>query len=92
MLRVAVAAFPSSKVTRVQILGDDSLAVHVRARPVEGKANAAIERAIAEALQLRPRQVTVVAGGRARRKIVEIDLDDVNTIRERLVAHAVRQV
>lgn len=48
------------------------LDVRVRARPVDGAATAAAERAIADALGLRPRQVRVVRGATARNKLVEI--------------------
>ncbi len=90
MLRVLVLAHPGARKERVDALADDSLAVWVRARPVEGQANAALERALADALGLRPSQVRIVSGLRSRRKIVEIDLADVGSLRERLLAHAVR--
>lgn len=48
------------------------LEVRVRARPVQGAATAAAERALAEALGLRPWQVRVVRGATARNKLVEI--------------------
>jgi uncharacterized protein YggU (UPF0235/DUF167 family) len=48
------------------------LDVRVRARPVDGAATAAAERAIADALGLRHRQVRVVRGATARNKLVEI--------------------
>jgi uncharacterized protein YggU (UPF0235/DUF167 family) len=90
MLRLAVIAHPGSRQERVDVLDDDALGVWVRARAVEGQANAAIERALATALDLRPRQVQLTAGQTSRRKIVEIDLPDFEVLRARLVAHAVR--
>ncbi len=57
---------------------------------VDGQANAAIERALADALGLRPRQVQLVAGHTGRRKIVELELDDLHAVRARLMAHGVR--
>jgi uncharacterized protein YggU (UPF0235/DUF167 family) len=90
MLRCAVIAHPAARVDRVELLDDGAtLGVWVRARPMEGKANAAIEAAIARALGLRPRQVRIVIGTTSRRKIVEIDLPDRAVLGQRLTAHAV---
>jgi uncharacterized protein YggU (UPF0235/DUF167 family) len=48
------------------------LAVRVRARAVAGAATAAVERVLAEALGVRPRQVHVVRGATSRDKLVEV--------------------
>jgi len=47
--------------------------VRVRARPVEGAANAAVERLIAGALGLPRSAVRVARGGQGRLKALEID-------------------
>ncbi|TMF03285.1 MAG: DUF167 domain-containing protein [Chloroflexi bacterium] len=62
MLRLAVLAHPAARVERVELLDDGSLGVWVRARPVEGQANVAIERAIALALGLRSAQPSRARG------------------------------
>jgi uncharacterized protein YggU (UPF0235/DUF167 family) len=90
VLRLTVQAHPGSRHEGLELLEDGSLSVHVRARPVDGQANAAIEQAIANALRLRPRQVRLVSGQHSRRKILEVDLPDVAALHQRLVAHAVR--
>jgi uncharacterized protein len=89
MLRIHVAAHPGSRRERVDLLDDDVLGVWVRARPVDGQANRAIEVAIADALGLRPRQVRLVVGGISRRKIVEIDAPSLEALRARLQTQAV---
>ncbi len=48
------------------------LRVRVTAPPIEGKANAALERLIAKALGVPKRDVSVVSGARGREKTVEI--------------------
>ncbi len=48
------------------------LEVRVRARPVDGAATSAVERVLAGALRLRPRQVRVVRGASSRDKLVEV--------------------
>jgi uncharacterized protein YggU (UPF0235/DUF167 family) len=89
MLRCAVIAHPAAQAERVELLDDRAtLGVWVRARAIEGKANAAIEAAIASALGLRPRQVGIVVGGTSRRKIIEIDLPDRAALEHRLTTRA----
>ena len=58
--------------------------VWVRAPAVDGRANAAIERVLADALGLRPRQVRVVRGATSRHKTLEVDLADLEAVRQRL--------
>jgi uncharacterized protein YggU (UPF0235/DUF167 family) len=87
VLRLALQAHPGARHERIELLDPATLAVWVRARPVEGQANAAIEQAIASALHLRPREVKIVAGASSRRKIVEIGLPTPEALRERLVAY-----
>ena len=92
MIRLAVRAHPGARQERVEWQPDGSLGVWVRARPVEGQANAAIERSLATWLGLRPRQVALVAGAAGRDKVVQIDLPSARDVRERLsaVAHGMR--
>jgi len=90
MLRLTVVAHPGARAERVAHLAEGELGVWVRARPIEGQANAAIERVLAAALGLRPRQVQLVSGSAGRRKIVEVDLPSLAALAERLVAHGVR--
>ena len=49
------------------------LAVRVRAAPVEGEANAALEKLLAKVLGAPPRSVKVVRGGQSRLKVVEVE-------------------
>ena len=53
--------------------GRPCLAVRVRARPVEGEANRALEALIAQTLRLPRSAVRVARGGQSRLKAVEID-------------------
>jgi uncharacterized protein YggU (UPF0235/DUF167 family) len=84
MVRLALQARPGARQERVELLPDGTLKVWVRARPVEGQANAAIERGLARALGLRASQVALVAGLGGRRKMVDIDLAGVDEVRARL--------
>lgn len=49
------------------------LAVRVRAAPVEGEANAALETLIAKTLGVRRSAVTVARGGQSRLKAVAVE-------------------
>jgi uncharacterized protein len=53
--------------------GGPALVVAVTAPAVEGKANAAVVEALAEAFGVRRSRVRIVAGARGRDKVVEID-------------------
>ena len=90
MLRVTVIAHPSARTERLKLLDDGTLGAWIRARPVEGQANVAIERVVAAALGLRPRQVKIVSGLTNRRKILEVDLPDLMALRERVMAYGLR--
>jgi uncharacterized protein YggU (UPF0235/DUF167 family) len=49
-----------------------ALVVAVTARAVDGAANEAVVAAVADAFGLRKRDVTLVAGGRSRSKVLEL--------------------
>jgi len=90
MVRMTVAAHPGARVERLDLLENGELGIWVRARPMDDQANTAIESAIAKALGLRARQVSIVSGGISRRKIVDIDLPDLEALRQRLRVNEVR--
>jgi uncharacterized protein YggU (UPF0235/DUF167 family) len=85
-MRLVVVAHPRARQDRVEVIAEGSLAVWVRAVPVDGAANAAIERAVARALGLRAAQIQVVGGHGSRRKTVAIDALSQAELRERLRA------
>ncbi len=83
--RLAVRVRPGASRTRVAgVHGEGAgapLVVWVTARAVDGAATAAVLVAVAEALGVRPRQVTLVRGATQRDKLLEIsecpdDLDE----------------
>jgi uncharacterized protein YggU (UPF0235/DUF167 family) len=62
------------------------LAIRVTAAPEAGKANAAVEALLAEALGVRKTSVRVAVGRSGRRKLVEVDGLDRAEIERRLGA------
>lgn len=64
--------------------GEGQLVVAVTAPPVDGAANEAVVAAVAKALGLRSRQVSIVSGHTSRSKVVAIEVpdDEVNAVRD----------
>ena len=77
-LRISVRVRPGSSRPRVGGSHGEAreLVVAVSAPPVDGAANEAVLRAVAESLGVRPRQVVLVSGHTARSKVVSIDVPD----------------
>ncbi len=74
-MRYTVQVHPRAATDRVALLEDGTLAVWVRAPAIAGRANAAVVAVLAARLGLRPREVVLVRGERARQKVVELPLD-----------------
>ncbi len=68
--------------------GRPYLKVRTRAAPVDGEANAALQRMVARALGVRPSAVTLAAGGSARLKTLAIEGLDEAAVRLRLASPA----
>lgn len=73
-MRITVRAKPSAKEERVEEVGPQEFTVAVKEPPREGKANAAIIRALAEHFGVRVAQVRLVAGFASRQKIFDVDV------------------
>lgn len=71
-VRFAVRVRPGSTRTRVGGSYGDALVVRVTARAVAGKATEAALRALADALAVRRRDVSLVSGATSRDKVVEV--------------------
>ena len=72
-VRFAVSLTPRSAVERVEDVVDGVLKVRVMAPAVEGAANAALIRLVADELGIARRDVRIVAGASSRQKLVVID-------------------
>ncbi|MBK7949285.1 MAG: DUF167 domain-containing protein [Deltaproteobacteria bacterium] len=87
-IRVALKVVPGS--TREGIAGwlGDALKVRVRAPAEAGRANEAVLRVVAAALELPLHSVRIASGGSSPKKILEIDDLDLATVRARIDALA----
>lgn len=76
---LAVVVTPNAPRTAADGLHDGALRVRLAAPPVDGKANEALEKWLAQALAQPRRAVRLVRGASSRRKQLEIDVspDDV---------------
>lgn len=72
-MRLAVRVRPGASRTRVGGLHGDRLVVAVQARAVDGAATEAALVALADALGVRRRHVSLVSGATSRDKVVEVD-------------------
>lgn len=82
-MRLQIKVVPGSSREGVEWLGE-LLKIKVRAAPEKGKANAAVQRLLAERLGLPTSRVTIVAGFGSPLKSVEIDGMDAAELRNRL--------
>jgi uncharacterized protein (TIGR00251 family) len=64
---------PGARRTEVQGIADGRLRLRLAAPPVDGKANEALQRWLAERLGLRLREVELVSGQTGRRKRVRLE-------------------
>jgi hypothetical protein len=79
-VRFAVRLTPRSAVERVEDVVDGVLKVRVMAPAVDGAANTALIRVLAEELGIARRDVRIVAGATSRQKLVVIDDGDPEAI------------
>ena len=56
-------------------LAEDRLRIRLRAKAVEGRANAALTEFLAACLGLRPRQVAILSGEKSRKKTLRIEAE-----------------
>ena len=85
---VAVRVHPGASREGVALLPDGSLDVRLRARAIEGQANARLTDLLAERLGLRRRDVVLVSGVRSRQKVVKLRLASAEELGRRLGAGA----
>lgn len=71
-MRVSVQVTPGARHTRVERIDGTSLHVAVTAPAREGRANAAVIKAVAEFLNVAPSRVRIARGAASRHKVLEV--------------------
>lgn len=86
--RLQVQVMPNAKRPGVAGMHGDAVKIRLQAQPIEGKANEALIRFVAEALDLPKNAVSVSHGLTSRRKLLEIAAPSMTTedIRQTLLA------
>ena len=86
MAQIRVRLTP--RAAREQIAAGDggSYLVRVTAPPVDGRANDALCRLIADRAGVAPSRVTLLRGAKGREKVLHVDGVDAATLHERLLA------
>lgn len=83
---VAVRVTPrASRNEIVEILSDDTVKIHLTAPPVEGEANAALLKFLAEVLDVPKSRLDIVAGATGRDKIISVIDMDAQTLHAKIV-------
>lgn len=82
-MRLAVRLTPGGGRDSIDGVVDGALQARVAAKPVDGAANEALRRLLADALGLAPSRLTIVGGATGRRKVIEVDGVTAEALRSR---------
>ncbi len=74
-MRLRVQVTPNAKKSEIVGVQDGALKIKLQAQPIEGKANDALVRFLAELLDVPRRTVTLTHGATSRLKVLEVGLD-----------------
>jgi len=77
----------ASKNEIVEVLSDGTVKVHLTAPPVEGKANEALLKFLAEILEISISRLEIVAGAGGRDKLVSVTDMDAAVLHRKIVEH-----
>ncbi len=85
---IAVRVTPrASKNEIVEVLNDGTIKVHLTAPPVEGKANEALIKFLADVLDVAASRIEVVAGSSGRDKLISVLEMDTATVHKKILNH-----
>jgi len=71
-MKIFVNAKPRAKIEKVKKISKNHFDVFIKQPPVNGKANQAIIKTLAEYFKISPSRINIISGHRAKKKIIEI--------------------
>lgn len=85
---IAVRVTPrASRNKIVEVLADGTIKIHIAAPPVDGEANEALIRFLAEVLNVPKSRLEIVAGESGRDKLISVLDMDAETVQQRITAY-----
>jgi uncharacterized protein (TIGR00251 family) len=82
---LSIRVIPRSKKNEIaQFMEDGTIKIRITAPPAEGKANEALIKFLAEALQVSPGQVRILAGQTGRNKRIQVEGIELESVQERI--------
>lgn len=72
-MKIIIKAKPGAKEDKIEKVNDSNYIVCVKAPPIDGKANAAIVKLLADYFDVSPSLVKIISGYMARVKVIEIN-------------------
>jgi hypothetical protein len=71
-MKISVKAKPAAREEKVEKIDDSNFVVSVKEPPVQGRANAAIAKALADYFKVSASQVRLISGFSSKQKVFEI--------------------
>lgn len=71
-MRIYVSIKPNAKVKKVEKINESHFKVWVKESPVDGKANQAVIKILAEHFSIAPSRISITSGHKTKKKIIEI--------------------
>jgi uncharacterized protein (TIGR00251 family) len=72
-MKIIVKVKPGSKDSKIEKVDEANYIVYVKEPPIEGKANAAVIKLLADYFDISPSLIEIISGFMARIKVIEIN-------------------
>ena len=86
---LAIRVVPGAKKEGAEVGSDGTLKIRLRARAVDGKANAALREFLSASLGVSANAIILRAGEHSRNKIIQVEGFPPQAVREKLLGHLI---